>query len=219
MIEKSTLDFLKKLARNNNREWFEKNRHHYLQAKQNVENFTALLISEIAAFDPSVAMLEPKDCVFRIYRDIRFTNDKTPYKINMGAFISEKGKKGNHAGYYLHIQPHDKSFLAGGIYKPDNRLLQAIRQEIDYNITEFKDIINKKTFRSLFGSLQGERLKTIPKGYDKNHPHLELLQYKSYLVWHDLNDSALTRPDFLKKCVSVFRELYPFNQFLNRALQ
>jgi uncharacterized protein (TIGR02453 family) len=218
MIEQSTLDFLKKLKKNNNKEWFDKNRDKYLQAKQNVEEFTALLIKEIAKFNPAVGTLNPKSCVFRIFRDVRFAKDKSPYKLNMGAYISEGGKKGNKAGYYLHIQPGGQSFLAGGMYMPEAPLLNAIRQEIDYNTDEFKKIIGKKSFKITFGELEGEKLKTVPKGYDKNHPDIELLKYKSYIVWHKLDDKELTQKDFLKKSASVFKELHPFNIFLNRAV-
>jgi uncharacterized protein (TIGR02453 family) len=217
MIEKTTLDFLKKLTKNNNRDWFEKNREDYLKAKTDVEAFTEQLIKSIAKFHPEIGLLNAKNCVFRIFRDVRFSKDKSPYKTNMGAYISEGGKKGNKAGYYLHIQPNGQSFLAGGMYMPEPALLNAIRQEIDYNTDEFKGIINKKSFKNTFGGLEGEKLKAVPKGYDKNHPDIELLKYKSYIVWHKLDDKALTQKDFLKKATAVFKELYPFNQFLNRA--
>jgi len=218
MIEQSTLDFLKKLSKNNNKEWFDKNRDSYLKAKQNVEDFTALLIKEIAKFNPAVGTLSPKNCVFRIFRDVRFSKNKSPYKNNMGAYISEGGKKGNKAGYYLHIQPNGESFLAGGMYMPEAPLQNAIRQEIDYNMDEFKKIIGKKSFKTTFGEPEGEKLKTVPKGYDKNHPDIELLKYKSYIVWHKLNDKELIQKDFLKKSAAVFKELHPFNNFLNRAV-
>jgi uncharacterized protein (TIGR02453 family) len=184
-----------------------------------VEEFTAQLIKEIARFHPAIGTLQAKNCMFRIFRDVRFSKDKSPYKINMGAYISEGGKKGNKAGYYVHIQPNGQSFLAGGMYMPEALLLNAIRQEIDYNTEEFKSIINKKSFKNTFGELEGEKLKTVPKGYDKNHPYLELLKYKSYIVWHKLDDAELMQKDFLKKSAAVFKELYPFNQFLNRAVQ
>jgi len=218
MIEQSTLDFLKKLSKNNNKEWFDKNRDSYLKAKQNVEDFTALLIKEIAKFNPAVGTLQPKNCVFRIFRDVRFSKNKSPYKNNMGAYISEGGKKGNKAGYYLHIQPNGESFLAGGMYMPEAPLLNAIRQEIDYNTAEFKKIIGKKSFKTIFGELEGEKLKTVPKGYDKNHPDIELLKHKSYIVWHKLDDKEIVQKDFLKKSAAVFKELHPFNNFLNRAV-
>jgi uncharacterized protein (TIGR02453 family) len=218
MIEQSTLDFLKKLAKNNNKEWFDKNRDSYLKAKQNVEGFTAKLINEIAKFHPEVGTLNPKKCVFRIFRDVRFSKDKSPYKSNLGAYINVGGKNSNTAGYYLHIQPNGKSMLAGGMYMPESKILNAVRQEIDYNTKEFKSIIQKKSFKNTFGELQGEKLKTVPKGYDKEHPEIELLKFKSYIVWKQLSDKELTQKYFLKKTAATFKELYPFNNFLNRAV-
>jgi uncharacterized protein (TIGR02453 family) len=218
MIEQSTLDFLKKLSKNNNKVWFDKNREAYLKAKQNIEEFTTKLINEIAKFHPEIGTLNPKKCVFRIFRDVRFSKDKSPYKSNMGAYISEGGKAGVKAGYYLHIQPNGKSMLAGGMYHPESKVLNAIRQEIDYNTKEFKSIIQKKSFKNTFGELQGEKLKTVPKGYDKEHPEIELLKFKSYIVWQQIDDKALTQKDFLKKTTATFKELYPFNNFLNRAI-
>jgi uncharacterized protein (TIGR02453 family) len=152
MINKSTFDFLTKLKKNNNKEWFDKNRPEYEIAKNNFKEFISELILSIAKFDSSVKMLEPKNCIFRINRDIRFSNDKTPYKINMGASIGPGGKKSYDAGYYIHIQPGG-SFLAGGVWQPPAPQLNAIRQEIDYNAAEFKKLVSNKDFKKYFGSL------------------------------------------------------------------
>lgn len=218
MLQKTTLDFLKKLSKNNNKEWFDKNRPSYELVKKDMQQFTDALIKEIAKFDPAVAHLTSKDCTFRINRDVRFSKNKDPYKNNIGAYISELGKKGNKAGYYVHIQPNGESFLAGGIYMPDSAMLAKIRQEIDYNTDSFKKIVFGKSFVKTFGELSGEKVKTAPKGYDKNHPEIELLKYKSYIALHKLNDDAVTDKNFLKQTTQVFKELYALNQFLNSAI-
>jgi uncharacterized protein (TIGR02453 family) len=218
MIEKTTLDFLSKLKKNNNKEWFDKNRSTYEEVKKNHQGFINELIQAVAKFDPSVKMLEAKQCVFRINRDIRFSNDKTPYKTNLGADISPGGKKANSAGYYIHLQPGG-SFLAGGMWQPPAPELNAIRQEIDYNSKELKKILNNKDFKKYFGDLSEEdKVKTAPKGYDKTHPEIELLKLKSFLVIHDLTDKEVLSKDFLKQCSMIFKAMYPFNKFLRTAV-
>lgn len=217
MIEKSTLDFLSRLKKNNNKEWFDKNRSTYEEVKKNHRAFINELIQRIGKFDPSVKMLEAKQCVFRINRDIRFSNDKTPYKTNMGADISPGGKKAHTAGYYIHIQPGG-SFLAGGMWQPPAPELNAIRQEIDYNTVEFKKILNQKDFKKNFGKLSDEdKVKTAPKGYDKTHPEIEFLKLKSFLVIHDLKDKEVLSKDFQDQCTTIFKAMYPFNKFLRTA--
>jgi uncharacterized protein (TIGR02453 family) len=217
MIEKTTLDFLSKLKKNNNKEWFDKNRPNYELAKKNYYAFVNELIQSISKFDPSVKTLDAKQCVFRINRDIRFANDKTPYKTNMGADISPGGKKGNSAGYYIHLQPGG-SFLAGGMWQPPAPELHSIRQEIDYNTAEFKKILNEKNFKKYFGKLSEEdKVKTAPKGYDKTHPEIELLKLKSFLVIHPLKDKEVLSKDFLHQCATIFKVMHPFNKFLRKA--
>ena len=219
MIEKSTLEFLKKLDKNNNKEWFDKNRTAFESAKKNIAEFTNELLKEMVKFEPSISSLIAKDCVFRIFRDVRFSKNKSPYKNNLGCYIAPGGKKSNYAGYYVHIQPNGQSFLAGGMYVPENDVLNKIRQEIDYNTIEFKKILEQKKFKALFGEIRGDKLKNPPKGYEKEHPEIELLKLKSFTVWHLLNDEALTQKDFVKKCAATFKELQKFNHFLNRAVE
>jgi uncharacterized protein (TIGR02453 family) len=218
MLQKSTLDFLSKLAKNNHKEWFDKNRPLYEAAKKDMEQFTNALIKEVASFDSSISTLKAKDCTFRINRDVRFSKNKEPYKNNMGAYLSPGGKKSVFAGYYVHIEPSGYSFLAGGIYVPDTATLAKIRQEIDYNTDEFKKIISSKSFVKTFGEIAGEQVKTAPKGYDKEHPEINLLKYKSYTVSHKIDREIITDKNFVKYCGKVFKEMYPFNNFLNRAV-
>lgn len=216
MIEQATLDFLSDLTENNNRDWFDANRKNYEAAKKNVEAFVGELLEGMIAFEPALAGINAKNCTFRIFRDVRFSKDKTPYKTNMGAYISKGGKSSPMAGYYLHIQPGG-AFIAGGIYAPPADVLKNIRQEIDYNTAEFKDILNDKTFKKLFGELEGEKLKTTPKNYAKDHPEIEFLKHKSFLMVHQVSDKQVTAKDFAKTVTSTFEAMLPLNNFLNRT--
>jgi uncharacterized protein (TIGR02453 family) len=219
MIQAETLAFLKKLDKNNHKEWFDKNRNEYEAAKKNILEFTQQLLQEMIAFEPALQGIAAKDCVFRIFRDVRFSKNKAPYKNNFGCYIAPGGKKSTKAGYYVHIQPNGQSFLAGGMYMPEANVLNNIRQEIDYNTAEFKKIIESKNFKKTFGNIQGEQLKNPPKGYDKDHPEIALLKFKSYTAWHKLSDEQVIDKKYLKTCIQVFKELQPFNQFLNRAVE
>lgn len=217
MIDKLTFDFLKQLKKNNNKEWFDKNRDTYETVKKNFYYFINELIQSIAKFDPSVKSLDPKHCVFRINRDIRFSNDKTPYKTHLSADISPGGKKISSAGYYIHIQP-GASFLAGGVWQPPTPQLNAIRQEIDYNTPAFKKILNDKNFKKYFGTLSEEdKVKTTPKGYEKTHPEIEILKLKSFLVIHDFKEQEILSKHFLNECQDIFKAIYPLNKFLRTA--
>jgi uncharacterized protein (TIGR02453 family) len=218
MIQASTLTFLKNLNKNNNKEWFDENRAAYDLAKNDFIEFVQELISGLAKFDPAVKHQEAKKCVFRINRDVRFSKDKSPYKNNFGASISPGGKKASTPGYYFHLQP-GASFLAGGMWQPEPPHLNAIRQEIDYNADEFKKIISAKPFKTYFGGLSEEdKLKTVPKGYDKTHPQVELLKHKSFIVVHDLTDKIVLGKDFQKHCQAVYKAMYPMDLFLRRAI-
>jgi len=218
MIEKQTFDFLKKLSKNNNREWFNENKPKFELAKANVEAFAQKIIEKIVKFDNRFnADLKAKDCIFRIYRDVRFSKDKSPYKLNFGANISPGGKKSGVPGYYLHIKPGD-CFVGGGMYKPDNKQLAAVRQEIDYNTNDFKKILNSKTFKDYFEELRGEKLKTAPKGYPKDHPEIELLKYKGYFALSELNDEILQNKNALKVVIQKMKAIAPLNNFIQNAL-
>lgn len=216
-ISNATLKFLKDLKNSNTKEWFTDNKKRYEAAKEEFELFIGELINNISKFDPAIAELQPKKTIFRIYRDVRFSKDKSPYKLNMGAHLSvARSKVHDRAGYYIQIQPGN-SFLAGGAYDPGNPWITQIRQEIDYNTKEFKKIINSTTFKKNFGEVQGDKLKTAPKGFPKDHPELELLQHKSYLAVNNCDDKLVTSKDFIKHCSSVFKAMKPFDDFLNRA--
>jgi uncharacterized protein (TIGR02453 family) len=220
MIQKATIDFLKALKKNNDRDWFEKNKEKYLAAKKNVDDFVDGLIKSFTAFDKKLGGLTAKDCVFRIYRDVRFSKNKAPYKTNMGASINAGGKKAENAGYYIHIEPGG-AFLAGGVWMPPADQLKKIRQEIVYNGKDFKKILSEKNFKKAFGALdesEGYKLSRPPKGYDKDHPDIELLKFNSYIVWKKYNDKDVLSKNFVKKVSDDAKVMKPFIQFLNTAL-
>lgn len=219
MIEQSTLTFLNNLKANNNREWFADHKAQYEQAKANVEALVAGLINLIAGWNPAVAHVQPKDCMFRIYRDVRFSPNKAPYKTNMGAYITPGGKKSLACGYYIHIEPDDQHFFGGGAYMPPATQLKMIRQEIDYHTSEFLAIIENPLFVQRFGKLAEEyKLKTAPKGYAKDHPHLPLLVYTGYVVTHRYANAQVCNPQFLQNLNADSQALHPMNEFLNRAM-
>lgn len=213
------LDFLSTLKENNQREWLEAHKSEYEATRQYFGEFVGQVLKEITSFEPSFAPLEPKDCIFRLYRDVRFSKDKTPYKTNYSAYFSEGGRKSTQAGYYLHIEPGNKSMLAGGMYMPVPEDLKKIRQEIDYNGEEFTGILNQAQFRTYFGKLGGEKLKTNPKGYPGDHPNIDLLKHKDFTVFHLVSDSNLVKPGLLSHISSIWRALKPLNVFLNKAVE
>ena len=219
MISKSTFQFLKELKKNNNRDWFKSNKPRYEAAKDEFIVFLDALIAKIAKFDPTIAHHTGKNCMFRIYRDVRFSQDKSPYKTHLGAHVTSAAKKSDihtRAGYYIHLGPGE-SMLAGGAYLPQGSWLKGIRQNIADDPKSFKKIINSKSFKTHFGSIEGDQLKTAPKGYPKDHPEIELLRYKSFLATHHCKDKEVVSEDFLNHSAKVFKALYPFDVFLNQA--
>ncbi|MBP6576951.1 MAG: DUF2461 domain-containing protein [Chryseobacterium sp.] len=216
-INPQTLNFLSTLEINNNREWFNENKPLYLEAKANFENVVNEIIAEVAEFDESVERLEAKNCIFRIYKDTRFSKDKTPYKTNIGASLVEKGPKTlNHAGYYIHLE-NEKSFLAGGVYMTEPKNLKAIREAISSDGETFLKILNKKTFKDVL-ELQGTKLVKVPQGFDKENPMGDYLKFKQFTVFHSLSDEEVLDKNFVKNTVKVLKEIYPFNRFLNEAI-
>lgn len=219
-ISKDTFQFLKDLSKNNNRDWFNEHKPRYQEAKDEFEVFVDALIQNITAFDESIGHHKAKDCIFRIYRDVRFSKDKSPYKGHMGAHVTSAAKRSeihSRAGYYIHIGPGE-SMLAGGAYLPQGPWLKAIRQEISYNADGLKQVLNAPDFKKYFGEMEGEKLKTAPRDYEKDHPEIEFLKHKSFLASHQLSDKEVTSPGFLDHATQVFKALYPFDNFLNSVL-
>jgi uncharacterized protein (TIGR02453 family) len=219
MITKDILNFLKALKENNNREWFEENKAWYEKSKQAFSEFVELLLFEIRSFDPGIGVLAPKDCMFRIYRDVRFSKDKSPYKTNFGAYISRGGKKLNFAGYYFHIEPGEY-FMSGGVYMPQGPVLKAIRQEIFHRIDEFKAILNAPDFKKYFNGLSDvEKMKTAPKDFPKDFPEIDLLKYKHYIMMRNITEKQLTQSSLVKEARDTYKAMVPFNNFLNNVIE
>jgi uncharacterized protein (TIGR02453 family) len=217
MIDKSTLQFLKSLKKNNVKEWFDANRSKYESAKADVYATIEKLIKAIGAFDEDIAALQVKDCSFRINRDVRFSKDKTPYKTNIAGYFAKGGKKSDAAGYYMHIEP-GAAFIAAGCWWPEPKHLAAIRQEIDYNFDEWKKIVEAKKFKSVFGEVaKKDILQRAPKGYDEENPAIGFIKMKSFVVYKQLTDEELLHKDLVKNIVAIFKTALPMVRFLNTA--
>lgn len=217
-IDSSTLKFLKNLTKNNNRDWFNENKGLYLSAQQNIISFTENLIEEISYFDEEILKIDPKKAVFRIYRDIRFSKDKIPYKTHFGAGLG-MGKGSRISGYYLHIEP-GKSFLAGGIYQPESSVLKEIRKEVSMNSAEFLKILDEKSFRNNFRGLSVEsKLKRVPNDFEKDDPMAEFLKLKNYIVSHPISDDDLQDENAVQHFAQIFRSLKPLNDFLEKPFK
>ncbi|MEN8117376.1 MAG: DUF2461 domain-containing protein [Bacteroidota bacterium] len=212
------LQFLKALSENNNREWFQENRKWYEESRDKVLFLTDVLINEIGKFDKEIPAMNPKDCMFRIFRDVRFSKDKRPYKTNFGSFICKGGRKSMNPGYYFHIEPGG-SFVAGGVYMPPAEPLKAIRNYMAEHAEEFREIINEPDFKKIFPEMYDHQLKTSPKGFPKDHEFIHLLKYKSYIFSMGIDDSIISGGDYIEHMVKSFRILQPVNAFLNEALQ
>lgn len=213
------LKFLKDLAKHNDREWFDKNKHRYVEAKDQFDVYVGGLLKDMIAFDDSLAGLDPKKLTFRIYRDVRFSKDKRPYKNNFGAAFSSVGKSMGKPGYYLQIQPGNESFAAVGLFQPVPEVLAQVRQEIDYSGDALRKIFQEKKFKTHFEKFwEEDALKNAPKGYAKDHPYVDWLRLKSFIVTRNFTDAEVTDPKFEKQVVSVMRAGKPLNDFLSEAL-
>jgi uncharacterized protein (TIGR02453 family) len=219
MLQASTILFLKQLQKNNNKPWFDENRKTYEAAKADFTTLVAQLIESTAKLDPAFAQLQPKDCMFRINRDVRFSKDKSPYKTNFGASINAGGKKVNLPGFYFHCEP-GKSFAGGGLYMPMPPELAKIRQEIDYNFSDWQKIVTHKSFVKYFKAVDGIAvLSRPPKGYDDQNPAIEFLKMKSFTGIHQIEDSQLLQKNLVKEITKTFEALKPMTDFLLHALQ
>jgi uncharacterized protein (TIGR02453 family) len=212
-----TLHFLIDLKFNNNRNWLAANDTRFRKAQKTFEELVENLIPELRRMDNGIEEMKAKDCIFRIYRDVRFSPNKEPYKTNFGAYISMGGRKSIYAGYYIHFEP-DASFLGGGIYMPEPDVLLKIRTGIFNNAEEFKAIIQNKSFKKYFDGFFGDPLKMAPKGFSKDFPDIDLLKYKHYAVGHDVSNEFWTEDNLIERIMGVFQAQQPFNQYLNNCL-
>lgn len=210
-------DFLKKLAANNNREWFNEHRNEYEKARAEFEKLVAAVIERISVFDESIRGVQVKDCTYRIYRDTRFSSDKTPYKTHMGAYINAKGKKSDHCGYYVHVQPGN-CLLAGGSYCPPPKLLKALRQAVYDNIEEFVSIVEDPEFKKYFPRIGFNFVKTTPKGFPKDFEYIDYLKCKEYCCDYAVPDSFFASPGIPDRVESAFRQLKRFSDFINYTI-
>jgi len=215
---KDILNFLKDIKSNNNREWFNANKKVYESAKAQFEDFTNILILKIKEFDDSLDVNSAKECLFRIYKDVRFSKNKEPYKPNFGAYIAKGGRKSEFAGYYIHLES-GASFAGGGIYCPQPKVLRSVREDIYNDASQIKKIISGKKFKSVFPEIYGEKLKTAPKGFPKDFPDIDLLNFKSYTVVKSFSDKAVLSNSFFDDILSVFKTQKPFNDYLNKILK
>lgn len=218
MLAKETLKFLKDLKANNDRDWFKANKALFDKAQDNMTAFIGQLIGSVGKFDTEVNGIDPTACVFRIYRDVRFSKDKSPYKTNLGGYISPGGRKSMQPGFYFHLEP-GKSFFAAGKHLPDGKELLKIRNAIAANADAFLKIVNKKSFIEKFGKLSGDSLRSVPKGFDPESKAAEYLKLKDLMVVANFtNDKDLLSADLAKNINALAKEAYPLISFLRTAL-
>jgi uncharacterized protein (TIGR02453 family) len=217
-IKKETVQFLKDLKKHNDRDWFNKNKKRYEDAAADWLNLVGAFIEGLSSFDKALAKakLQPKECVFRIYRDVRFSKDKSPYKTNFAAkFMTDRGNWAA-PGYYIHFSP-DESFLAGGAHMCEPKELQALREEISLNAGAFKKIIGDKTFKQNF-KIEGEKLANVPRGFDKADPMAEYLKHKEMIIMHHFDEKDILSPKFSDYSIKIYKTMVPFNDFVRKPI-
>ncbi|OIP00432.1 MAG: hypothetical protein AUJ98_07760 [Bacteroidetes bacterium CG2_30_33_31] len=211
------LDFLKLLNLSNNRDWFESNKSKYLEAKLAFEKITEFLMNEVSTFDRSFIPTKPQDYIFRIYKDVRFSKDKLPYKEQFGAILTNGGRKSKYAGYYFHIE-RDNSMAAGGIYCPEAVELKSVRTEILTNHKKFNEILSEADFKENFVGLVDIKLKRPPKGFPQDHPQIDLVKYKSYIYSKKFTDNQVLADNFIEEILNTFKAMKNMNSFINHAI-
>ncbi|MCW7463711.1 DUF2461 domain-containing protein [Leptospira limi] len=217
-LSNEVFKFLSELKNNNQRDWFLENKPRFDEIQKELLSFTGALLSGIEKFDSSVKGIDPKSCIFRIYKDVRFSKDKSPYKTHFGIFMKGGNRKIDGTGYYLHIEP-DGSLLGGGCYQPDAQSLYKIRDQIANDSKSFLKIINDPKFYDTFGKeFYAEKVKTVPRGFAKDHPMIEILKYKGFAVAKHLKNGDLTSKLSSEDLLKLFRFVYPLNQFLDQAM-
>ena len=220
MLSKDSLQFLDDLKANNNRDWFLDNKKRYEVFKKDYHQLITDFLNAMKPLDPTLEMLEVKNCSFRINRDIRFSKDKSPYKDHLGIWLSSGSKGMNRSGYYIHIA-RSGSFIAGGFYCPEAEDLKKVRKEIAYFYEDLEEILDntdfKKEFRD-FDRNETNTLKNPPKGYEKDHPAIEFLKLKSFETSQKFDIEEITKKDFVSKMIQKLIVLKPLNDFINRAL-
>jgi uncharacterized protein (TIGR02453 family) len=217
-LTQNTLDFIRDLQQNNNREWFQENKARYEAAKKDFLELVQHVIDGASKHEPALEGQQAKDTMFRIYRDVRFATDKSPYKNHICAYLAEGGRKTINPGYYLHISPGNQSFFSTGLWMPPAPELKAVRQEMDYNFEEVKGIVENPEFRKYYEKLEGDKLKTNPKGYDPANPAIDWLRHKSWGFSYKLTDEQLLSDKLYDTLVDLIRTAKPFVAFMIRPL-
>jgi uncharacterized protein (TIGR02453 family) len=211
---KPVLSFLADVAKNNNRPWFEAHRAGYERAKGLFEDFVEELILGLGAIE-DMHGVTARDCVMRIYRDVRFSKDKSPYKTGFGASVGPGGRKSYRFHYYVHLEPHNQSMIAGGLHEPGSAQLNGFRAAVSRDAGKFKAVVGDTSFKRYFGAVEGERLKTAPQGYDRNHPEIDLLRLKEVVAVHRLTDEDVLAPRFPAHAIKVCTAMKPFLDYLS----
>jgi uncharacterized protein (TIGR02453 family) len=214
---RDTLEFLRDLRANNDRAWFEQNRRRYDIARGHYEAFITDLIAQFSAFE-DLDSISADQCIYRIYRDVRFSPDKTPYKTNLGAVIGKGGRKTIGRTYYIQIGPEGESMIAAGLYMPSKEELEKMRRSIADDSSKLRKILNKRDFKRYFNGLEGEMLKTAPQGYRKDHPDIDLLRHKQFLASSPLSEAQVLSPDLVDYVVGGFKALKPLETYIHEVL-
>lgn len=214
-ISKDTLSFITKLSKNNNRDWFTENKAEYVRANENMVEFADNLLDLLNTFD-KIETPTGKKAVKRIYRDVRFSKNKSPYKNHFGIIYSRAGAD-RRGSFYIHIEPNS-AFIGGGFWGPEKDDLLRIRKHIEVDDSEFRGLITSKSFTSVFGELQGEQLKSCPKGFDKEHPAIDLLRYKQFLVSKTFTNDQITSSDFAQTAANTLKAMLPFFDLMSEML-
>ena len=220
---KTVLQFLRDLAQHNDRAWFNEHKERYLAVQQHWNAFCESLIGEIGSFDPDIARLTLRDCTYRIYRDTRFSPDKSPYKTHFGVFLAPGGKKSMHAGYYFHVGTGESNeypqghMLAAGNYCYEPKAIQILREDISDGWESFQNEVLAVADPRFVVDQEGA-LKRVPKGYAPDAPYADWMRLKSYCLVMNVDDDFITQPDLAKRVADLFRTTKPFNDYINRAV-
>ncbi|MGE0078484.1 MAG: DUF2461 domain-containing protein [Bacteroidales bacterium] len=217
-VNPSIIEFLSDLKDNNYREWFQENKTRYNKSVENFKQIVQALIVGINEFDNTIGPVEPSDCIFRIYRDVRFSPNKEPYKTNFGAYIANGGRKSPFAGYYFHIEPNG-SFLSGGIYMAPTDVMRRIREDISDYAEDFLGIVDSPSFKKHFNFFDSDKLKKLPRGFESGSKVDEFLKLKNISPFTQLSNEDMLSPNILEYSLNTYKEMQPLISFLNRSIK
>lgn len=212
VITPAIFTFLKKLEKNNNRDWFTEHKKEFEVLKTDMKSFFNTLGEEVKTHD-EIERIK----IFRIYRDVRFSKNKTPYKINFSSSLSRAGAR-LRGGYYTHVQPKNESFIAAGFWGPEKEDLLRIRKELELDASEFREVIGGKKFKGIWGNLEGDEVKTAPKGFDKEHPNIDLIKKKQFIFTRSFTDKEVLDTDFIEEVSKSFKAIRPYFDLMSEVL-